>query len=287
MGGMNMRIALAGLGTTGMQVAEFLLEQANISLATAVVSKNSGKAGKDIGEILRRKPLGITAIGSESLPEAIRQYRPHVLIDFANPAFMQEHIGLLSQAGVNLVIATTGHSTADVERIKYYTQKYHIGTVMAPNITYGVNVLIELCKMAARLMGDYDFEIIESHHRHKKDAPSGTASRIAEKISETISPANDGKRELDIHSIRAGGIIGDHKVVICGPYDKIELRHESFSRKAFAQGALWAAEFIAKHRGFYYMEDVFAKTFFGYKMATCEHCGISIPEQQNISCSYN
>ncbi len=282
-----MRIALAGLGTTGAQVAEFLLEQAGISLVTAVVSKNSEKAGKDIGEILGGKSLGITAIGSENLSEAIRHYRPQVLIDFANPAFMREHIGLLAQAGVNLVIATTGHSTAEVERIKYYTQRHHIGTVLAPNITYGVNVLMELCKIAARLMGDYDFEIIESHHRHKKDAPSGTASRIAEKIAETIKATNDRMREFDIHSIRAGGIVGDHKVVICGPYDKIELRHEAFSRRAFAQGALWAAEFVAKHHGFHYMEDVFAKTLFGYKTDTCAHCGISLPEQRNMSLDYN
>lgn len=270
-----MRIALAGLGLTGSQVAEYILAQKDLSLVTVIVSAESSKIGLDVGEILGRKPLGTSVVGCGSLSHALQSQLPNVLIDFSKPSFIHEHIETLARAGVHLVVATTGHQTADIDRIKYYTQKYRIGTVMTPNITYGVNVLMVLCKLASRLMSGYDFTIIESHHRQKKDCPSGTARRIAEKISEG-APVADAAPEIAIHSIRAGGIVGDHKVLICGPHDKVELRHESFSRKVFAQGAVWAARFAEKHQGFYLMEDVFAETLLGYRTQTCAHCGTSI-----------
>jgi len=270
-----MRIALAGLGLTGSQAAEYILAQKDLSLVAAIVSAQSAKSGRDLGEVLGRGPLGTSITGCRDLAQVLQTQRPQVLIDFSHPSFIQEHIETLAGAGVHLVIATTGHQSVDIERIKHYTQKHHIGTVMTPNITYGVNVLMILCKLAARLMNGYDFEIIESHHRHKKDSPSGTAHRIADKILEGAAPP-DTPVNIPIHSIRAGGIVGDHKVLICGPHDKIELRHESFSRKVFAQGAVWAAKFIKNHRGFYLMEDVFAETLLGYRTQTCSHCGTSL-----------
>lgn len=271
-----MKIALAGIGLTGSQVAEYILAQNDLSLAATIVRTGSTKIGLDVGEILGRQPVGTSVTGCCDLAETMRLHRPQVLVDFSNPGFIHEHIETLAGAGVHLVIATTGHHSTDVERIKYYTQKYHIGTVMTPNITYGVNVLMILCKLASRLMNGYDFEIIESHHRHKKDCPSGTAQRIADKILEGASVTADSVADIPIHSIRSGGIVGDHKVIICGPHDKVELRHESFSRKVFAQGAIWAAKFIAKRPGFYLMEDVFAETLVGYRKQTCTHCGTSI-----------
>ncbi|MEM5768295.1 MAG: 4-hydroxy-tetrahydrodipicolinate reductase [Bacillota bacterium] len=271
-----MRIALAGLGLTGSQAAEYILAQNDLSLVAAIVSAASAKIGRDIGEVLGHHPLGVSVTGCRDLAQVLQTQRPRVLIDFSHPSFIQEHIETLAGAGVHLVIATTGHQSRDIERIKYYTQKHHIGTVMTPNITYGVNVLMILCKLAARLMDGYDFEIIESHHRHKKDSPSGTAHRIADKILEGTAAPSDTLTDIPIHSIRAGGIVGNHKVLICGPHDKIELRHESFSRKVFAQGAVWAAKFIENHRGFYLMEDVFSETLLGYRAQTCAHCGTSL-----------
>lgn len=274
-----MKIALAGLGLTGSQIAEYILSQIDLSLVAAVVRTESSKIGFDVGEIIGRKPVGISVTGSCDLAQILQLHRPQVLIDFSCPAFIHEHIEIIAGAGVHLVIATTGHQPIDVERLKYYTQKYQIGTVLTPNITYGVNVLMLLCKLASRLMKDYDFEIIESHHRHKKDSPSATARRIADKILEEISVTTESVASVPIHSIRSGGIVGDHKVIICGPYDKVELRHESLSRKVFAQGAIWAAKFIAKHQGFYLMEDVFAETLVGYRTQTCANCGTSMTRE--------
>lgn len=283
-----MRIALAGFGTTGTQVAEHILDQTDLALVSVVVSPHSTKLGLDIGEFIGRKPLGTSIVSSDELAETISRQRPQVLLDFSHPAFIHDHIETLAKAGVNLVIATTGHSATELQRIKYYTHKYRIGTVMAPNITYGVNALIELCKHAAKLMGGYDFEIVESHHRHKKDSPSGTAKRIAESIVDNSLLHADGTSdEIEIHSIRAGGIVGDHKVIICGPYDKIELRHESFSRKAFAQGALWAADFVTKHRGFYSMEDIFTYSLPGHRVSTCANCSSTVDTQSSCIPNYN
>lgn len=271
-----MRVALAGLGLTGSQVAEYILTQPELTLVTALVPVESAKTGRDVGEILGRGPLGVTVANCRQLTQVLKTQRPQVLIDFSHPSFIQEHIEMLAASGVHLVIATTGHLPEDVERIRHYTQKYAIGAVMTPNITYGVNVLMVLCKLAAQLMSGYDFEIMESHHRHKKDAPSGTARRIADKLLEGAANTPDALPNIPIHSIRAGGIVGDHKVLICGPHDKIELRHESFSRKVFAQGAVWAAKFIESHRGFYLMEDVFAETLLGSRAQTCANCGTSL-----------
>jgi 4-hydroxy-tetrahydrodipicolinate reductase len=283
-----MRIALAGFGITGTQVAEHVLEQAELALVSVVVGPHSAKIGLDVGEFIGRKPVGTSIVSSDELAATVSRQRPQVLLDFSHPAFIHNHIETLAKAGVNLVIATTGHSAAELERIKYFTNKYRIGTVMAPNITYGVNALIELCKHAAKLMGGYDFEIVESHHRHKKDSPSGTAKRIAESITNNSLLAADGAgNEIEIHSIRAGGIVGDHKVIICGPYDKIELRHESFSRRVFAQGALWAADFITKHRGFYSMEDIFAYSLPGHHVATCANCNSTVDTHPTWIPSYN
>lgn len=283
-----MRIALAGLGITGKQVAEYILDQPELALVSAIVKPHSVKIGIDVGEILGRKAVGTTAASSADLAEILSCSRPQVLLDFSSPAFIHDHVEELTKAGVNLVIATTGHNAVELQRLKYYTNKYRTSTVIAPNITYGVNAFIELCKHAAKLMGGYDFEIIESHHRHKKDSPSGTAKRIAASIIGHSSPQVDSTgSEIPIHSIRAGGIIGDHKVVICGPYDKIELRHESFSRKVFAQGALWAADFITKHRGFFHMEDVFAQSLLGTQVSTCANCNNIIDTQSNYVPNYN
>ncbi|MPN51595.1 4-hydroxy-tetrahydrodipicolinate reductase [bioreactor metagenome] len=124
---------------------------------------------------------------------------------------------------------------------------------MAPNITYGVNVLMLMAEIAAELLGDYDFEVFEEHHKHKKDRPSGTAKKIVNKIRNGLLTQKD----IPEHVVRAGGIIGKHKILICGEFDKLEISHESFSRVAFAEGAYKAAQFITGKTGFYEMSDIF------------------------------
>jgi len=176
-----------------------------------------------------------------------------VLIDFSSSSFLRDNIMVLAQCGVNVVTAVTDYEPVEIEKIKSIAEQGNIGVIMAPNITYGVNVLMLMAEIAAELMNEYDFEIVEEHHKHKKDKPSGTARKIADKISNNLLVY----RDIDAHAVRAGGIVGKHKVLICNEFEKVEISHESFSRVAFAQGAYKAAQFICGRQGFYEMSDIF------------------------------
>ena len=246
-----MKIALVGLGKTGRVVAEYLLQQG--LLCMVLCRQNSVQANKDLGEILNRKDTGIMIEPADRLEERLFYRQPDVLIDFSSSSFLRDNIHILAQCGVNVVTAVTDYEPVEIEKIKAVAEKGYIGVVMAPNITYGINILMLITEIAAQLMEDYDFEIIEEHHKQKKDRPSGTARKVADKISDSLLCY----RDVAIHAVRSGGIIGHHKVLICGEFDKLEITHESFSRMAFAQGAHKAAQFICSKKGFFEMADIF------------------------------
>lgn len=246
-----MKIALVGLGRTGRIVAEYLWEQD--SLAMVLCKPNSLSANRDLGELLNIKPTGIMLETTAHLERKLFHKKPDVLIDFSSHHFLKENIHTLAKCGVNVVTAVTEYDRAEIEKFKALADKGNIGIVMAPNITYGVNVLMLMAEIAAEILGDYDFDVFEEHHKYKKDRPSGTAMKIANKIRSGLSI----QKEIPEHVVRAGGIVGKHKVLICGEFDKIEISHESFSRVAFAQGAYKAAQFIAGKTGFYEMSDIF------------------------------
>lgn len=248
-----MKIALIGLGTTGKIVAEYLLKEK--VLAMVFCRKGSSQAGKDLGEILHRPNTGITVESTEDLEEKLLQVRPDVLIDFSSPQFLSENLGILAKCGVNVVSAVTGYSEMDMRRIKLVAENRRFGVVLAPNITYGVNVMMIMAQIAAQLHEDYDFQIIEENHKNKKDSPSGTAKKIAATILSTLDEMEE--KAVPIHSIRAGDIAGRHRLLICGKHDQIEITHTAFSRVAFAEGAYKAAKFIVGRRGLYEMKDVF------------------------------
>ena len=249
-----MKIALIGLGTTGKIVAEYLLKEK--ALAMVLCREGSSKAGKDLGEILHRPYTGITVESTDDLEEKLLQVQPDVLIDFSSPQFLSENLGALAKCGVNVVSAVTGYSEMDMRRIRLVAESRRFGVVLAPNITYGVNVLMLMARIAAQLHKDYDFQIIEENHKNKKDSPSGTAKKIAATILSTLDEVEEN-RAVPIHSIRAGDIAGRHKLLICGKHDQIEITHTAFSRVAFAEGAYKAAKFIVGRTGLYEMKDVF------------------------------
>lgn len=250
-----MKIALVGLGTTGKIVAEYLLKEQ--ALAMVLCRDGSLHEGKDIGEILHRPTTGITIESTAALEEKLLLNQPDALIDFSSPGFLSENLSILAKCKVNVVTAVTGYSEMDTRRIKLVAQSGKIGVVMAPNITYGVNLLLMMARIAAQLSADYDFQIIEENHKHKKDRPSGTAKKIAATISSTLDNTEGEDSAIPIHSIRAGDIAGRHKVLVCGKYDQIEIIHTAFSRMAFAEGAYKAARFISCRAGYYEMNDVF------------------------------
>ena len=176
-----------------------------------------------------------------------------VVIEFTAPAVTVAHAKLSGALRIPMVIGTTGLSDGELKRLRAASRRIPI--VFSPNMSLGVNVLFELVRIAAQRLGQaYDIEVVEAHHRHKKDAPSGTAKRLAQVLA-------DARRQpvgaIPVHAVRAGDIIGDHTVILAGPSERLELVHRAHSRDVFAQGALTAARFvIGRKPGWYDMADV-------------------------------
>ena len=191
-------------------------------------------------------------------------------IDFTTPEATLNLISLAKKTKTPVVVGTTGFSKSDRRKIENASKTMPI--LVAPNMSVGANLIFALASQAASLLGeDYDVEITEAHHRHKKDAPSGTARRLAEVIAlargwnldQVAVYGRHGitgkrpRRQIGIHVIRAGEIIGEHSVIFSGPGETVEIRHHAGSRDAFAEGALVAAQFLVKKRkGLYNMQHV-------------------------------
>jgi len=193
-----------------------------------------------------------------------------VLIDFTRPDASMAFIETCRQAGKKLVIGTTGYSEAQKAQISDAAKD--VAIVMAPNMSVGVNLSLKLLEMTAKVMGDYtDIEVIEAHHRHKVDAPSGTALRMGEVIADALGrdlkdcaiygrEGNTGERDrktIGFSTIRAGDIVGEHTVMFADDGERVEITHKATSRMTFANGAVRAAVWLAdKDSGLYDMQDV-------------------------------
>jgi 4-hydroxy-tetrahydrodipicolinate reductase len=193
-----------------------------------------------------------------------------VLIDFTRPQGTLAHLAACRERGVKMVIGTTGFSEADKALIADHAQ--HIALMVAPNMSVGVNVVLRLLDTAARALAEgYDIEVVEAHHRHKVDAPSGTALKMGEVVAAALGrdlkqcavygrEGVTGERDpstIGFATVRGGDIVGDHTVMFCGTGERIEITHRSSSRATYAQGALRAARFLAdKPNGLFDMADV-------------------------------
>jgi 4-hydroxy-tetrahydrodipicolinate reductase len=196
------------------------------------------------------------------------------VIDFSHPSATDEICRICLGAGKPLVIGTTGHSNEERALLEKATESLPV--VFSPNFSVGVNALFWLTRKAAEMLGkDFDLEIVETHHRLKKDAPSGTAKKLAEMLCEVrnldyaknVAHGREGligersAAEIGVHSIRGGDVVGDHTVMFAGRGERLELTHKAFSRETFAVGALRAARWIVGHPpGLYTMEDVLGLT---------------------------
>ena len=194
--------------------------------------------------------------------------KPDVIIDFSNPALLDDLLSYSLTTGTPVVFATTGYSDEQIAKIKAAAEQ--VPVFFSWNMSMGINLLVELSKKAAAFLGDqFDIEIIEKHHNQKLDAPSGTALMLANGINETFNNEKQyvydrhsqrkkrEKKEIGIHAVRGGTIAGEHTVMYAGTDEILEIRHTADSKKIFASGALKAAEFAADAQtGFYTMEDV-------------------------------
>jgi 4-hydroxy-tetrahydrodipicolinate reductase len=269
---MTIQIVIAGCsGRMGYALLEGVLADSSLTLHAALDRADSPAIGRDAGEQFG-KQTGVLI--SHDVSQAL--VGADVLVDFTRPEASMRYLNACQQANVKLVIGTTGFSDAEKEQITQAAK--NIGIVFAPNMSVGVTLLINLVEQAAKVLSEgYDIEVVEMHHRHKVDAPSGTALRLGESAAKGINQALKdcavyaregvtGEREagtIGFATMRGGDVVGDHTVVLAGIGERVELTHKASSRATFALGALRAAKYLAdKPTGLFDMRDVlgFAKT---------------------------
>lgn len=265
---MNVRAIVTGAsGRMGSMIIRAVRDADDITLVGATEKPGSPHVGLDAGLAARVPPLEVRVV--TSLAEAI-EARADVVIDFTAAAASLEHARLCAERGIALVVGSTGFSASARAEIAGLSRRMPV--VMSPNMSVGVAVLMRLVSEAAKKLGPaYDIEILELHHRHKKDAPSGTALRLAEVASDARGgdPQRDvvyqrhgdvgerGDHELGVQSLRGGDVVGEHTVYFFGEGERLELSHRASSRQNFAVGALRAARWIVgKPPGLYDMQDV-------------------------------
>ncbi len=260
------RVAVAGAsGRMGRMLIEAIQASDGCVLAGALDQPGNPAVGTDAAAFLgRASGVVITADLREGLKDA------DVLIDFTRPEGTLAHLAVCSRLGVKAVIGTTGFNDAQKAEIAAHAQRTAI--VMAPNMSVGVNVTLKLLQMAAKALATgYDIEIIEAHHRHKVDAPSGTALKMGEVIAEALGrdlkdcavyarEGVTGERDpstIGFAAIRGGDIVGDHTVLFAGAGERIEISHKASNRSGYAQGSLRAVRFLAgRTTGMFDMFDV-------------------------------
>ncbi len=260
------KIAIAGsAGRMGRALLEAVTQASDMQLSVALERTGSAYLNKDAGELIGGA-CGIHVVSD--FTSAL--VGCDVLIDFTRPEGTLAHLAACRAAGVKMVIGTTGFTSEEKAALKAASQE--IAMVFAPNMSVGVNVTFKLLELAAGVLNEgYDIEIIEAHHRHKVDAPSGTALRMGEVIAQALDrdlkkvavygrEGVTGERQSDtigFATVRGGDIVGDHTAMFAGTGERIEISHKASSRMTFALGALRAARFLADKRdGLFDMQDV-------------------------------
>ena len=250
----------------GKALITLISQEPDCRLAGAIERPDHPDCGQDAAETAGGKKCGLLIEASlDRVTES-----PDVIIDFSAPEATLNNLDWARQKGAKVVIGTTGFDPAQKKKIREASKR--TGIVCSGNMSVGVNLLLNLVNRAASTLKDnYDVEIIEAHHHFKKDAPSGTAKMLAEsaaqglnrKLSQVATYGREGligerdPKEIGIHSVRAGDIIGEHTVVFGGPGERVELVHKAQSREIFARGALRAARFISSRKtGLFDMQDV-------------------------------
>jgi 4-hydroxy-tetrahydrodipicolinate reductase len=261
------RIAITGAaGKMGRTLIQMISDMPGLEITAAIEKEGSSFVGVDAGELAGISKLGITV--TDDLSSVCDAF--DVLIDFTIASATLNNIDICAAAGRRMVIGTTGLSDDDKQHLKELTAD--MAVVFATNFSVGVNATFKLIEVAAEIFGDsVDIEIIEAHHRHKVDAPSGTALTMGELVSETLGRKLDdvathgreghtgarNRETIGFHSIRAGDIVGEHTVIFAGAGERVEITHRAHSRDNFAQGAVRAASWVMdKSSGLFDMRDV-------------------------------
>jgi 4-hydroxy-tetrahydrodipicolinate reductase len=262
-----LNVAMFGAtGRMGRTIVPLVAASSDLRLSGALAAAADPAIGHDAGVVAGTTPLAVSIVSDpgRALEGAA------VVVDFTLPAATAEHARRCLARGVPMVIGTTGHDEQGLAELRKVAEGVPI--VMAPNMSLGVNLLFKLAELAARALdADYDVEIVEAHHRHKVDAPSGTALGLGravaggrgttlEQVAEYSRHGSTGPRRrgtIGFSVIRGGDIVGDHHVIFAGPGEQIELAHHAQDRSGFARGALVAARWVVgRPPGLYSMLDV-------------------------------
>ncbi|WP_058912199.1 4-hydroxy-tetrahydrodipicolinate reductase [Entomohabitans teleogrylli] len=263
----QIRVAIAGAGgRMGRQLIQAALQMDGVALGAALEREGSSLLGSDAGELAGVGKTGVVV--HSSLAAVADDF--DVFIDFTRPEGTLAHLAFCRDRGKGMVIGTTGFDEAGKQAIRDASQSIPI--VFAANFSVGVNVMLRLLEKAARVMGDYtDIEIIEAHHRHKVDAPSGTALAMGEAIAGALNKdlrdcavyareGHTGERvpgSIGFATVRAGDIVGEHTAMFADIGERIEISHKASSRMTFANGAVRSALWLkARKEGLYDMRDV-------------------------------
>jgi len=264
---MAVRVGVCGAaGRMGKTILEVCNDNDEIEIAAAIEYSGSPMLGLDAGEVAGLGKLGVNITDDiSSIADQV-----DVMIDFTLATSVPANVQKCVSANCKMVIGTTGLTNEDHEQIKSASNK--IAIVFAPNMSIGVNLCLKLLEMTTKVIGeDADIEIIEAHHRHKQDAPSGTAIRMGEVVANTLGRSlkdcavygREGitgerdKATIGFETIRAGDIVGDHTVMFATDGELVEISHKATSRRTFASGAVRAAQWLAeKDNGLFDMQDV-------------------------------
>ena len=262
----KIRFAVAGAGgRMGRTLIEAILKASDAELAGALEMAGSPFLGKDAGELVGT-PCGVTI--SDDIEATLAKV--DCLIDFTRPEGTLRHMDTCRRRGVRMVIGTTGMNTE--QKLAIQDASRDVPIVFAPNMAVGVNLVFTLLETAARILNEgYDVEIVEAHHRHKVDAPSGTALRMGEVVAQALGrelsecavygrEGHTGERparQIGFATVRGGDIVGDHTVLFAGTGERVEITHKAASRMPYALGALRAARFLrGRKAGLFDMQDV-------------------------------
>ena len=259
-------IVTGAAGRMGGRVVALAKDAGDFQIVGATERPGHPAIVRDVGEVAGIGSVGVKV--GKSLSEVIAD--ADVVIDFTTPEASIAHLRAASEAGVAIVVGTTGLGKEQMEEARRLAAK--MPCVISPNMSVGVNVLFKVLKEVARFLGDdYEVEITEAHHHFKKDAPSGTALKMAQVVAETLGwdleevgiygrkgiVGERPKRQIGIHTVRAGDIVGEHTVLFGGMGERVEITHRAHSRDNFARGALRAARFVVQApKGLYDMADV-------------------------------
>lgn len=261
-------IIVGAMGKMGIEIARVIANDSDTQLVGCVDYAGHPKIGEDYGAAVG---LDVKDVKIVSSIEECKERENAVIIDFSSIASTRANLERAEKINLPMVIGTTGLEKSDHDLAQKVAAKIPI--IVATNMSLGVNLLFSLTEMVAQKLGaNFDIEIIEAHHRLKKDSPSGTAKTLGEVAAKAIGKTYDEavvngrvgvidgvrpKLEIGMHAVRGGDIVGDHTVLFAGIGERVELRHQAHSRSVFAQGAVFAAKWIANQKaGFYTMRDV-------------------------------